>query len=583
MATFVLEAHDAVTDAPGLRGTMSPLNVVLAVHEAPTEARPSTLPAWNGQPGAVLEGVIPPVLDPPGSWSCAVGAADGTLFGALDATPVSLGWELDGIGSDSIYMPALAPTAELLFDPLGRFRDGREVETYLDLEFVKSTIPNPNQDSGPPTTLDLSGVGFLYNLRRTYVGRLNPQPNLAANPHFTSDTSGWTTYGGAVATWVPAPAPPDGQVGAAQLSLSSVGYGGIFQDIEVGGHPFDTVVWVTVQIRVAAGVFEYMVPPDGAGMEVELFIGGVSVWTQLPDPGDGPDWRVKDTYQQMRMKVYIPTSGALTMRLKLRAPENIAYHSQVVVTQDERLYASGQPADIIASLVAHAQDTGIGKQQRFITTRTAGTGGGVLINRAYKYRGRQQILTAMGEMATMDGGVDWLGEQPARTTREVVNYDRGGYDPGLMAELRWGYNLVSYAWVWGTDQHADRVIVLGRGDGFEPGEGIYVDDDSDLGWEYVRAAPIEGFVDPDVAAAGIGKALAAPLTLRVVAHRAAGFDPADLVKAADGRLLPARLVDVDIVEGQVYVRQQMKITRTRLNCEAHTAELDLVFVSEFDL
>lgn len=578
MATFVLTAHDAVASYPTLRGSGHPLNVTLQVWEAVTEHRASPLPGWTG-PGPVVAGLVPPPLDPAGDWSCAVGAADGTLFGALDATAVSLGWELNGLGTDSVYMAAHAPTAALLFDAQGNFLDGREVEIYHDGDYVKSTVPMPRQAPGP-TTLDLSGPGFAYPLRRRYVGRLNPAPNLAVNPTFATDLAGWTTFGGAVATWVPSPT-SDAGVGAAQLSLSSVGFGGIQQDIPVGGYPFDTFVWVTAWVNVAAAVADYMVPPDQAGIQIELFVGGVSVWTQIPEPENGPDWRIKDRYQRVRMKVYIPASGAMTMRLQLRAPENVAFWDQVYVHQEERLYAAGDPATVATLLVSHAQDTGIGKTDLFIGSRTE-WGGSVNLTRAYKYSSRANIWTALGEMATLEGGIDFLPEQPARTTREIVHYARDGFEPSAgRAEIRWGWNIASYGWAWAGEQHADRLIVLARGDGFEPLEGLYLDDDSELGWEYVRAAPIEGYVDPDVAAAGLGQAMARPLILQVVVHRAAGFDPADLCKAADGRLLPARLVDVELIDGQVYVLEPMKITRTQLDTEHHTATLDLVMVTAF--
>jgi hypothetical protein len=425
--------------------------------------------------------------------------------------------------------------------------------------------------------MDLGGTGFPYGLRRRFVGRLDETPNLIINGGFETDLAAWTTFGGATASW-DASTGPDANPGVAELSLSSVGVGGIFQDsIPVGGLPFDTFLWITAWCNIGTGVFDYMVPPDGGGIVILLHAGATFLWQQAATP----DWRIKGQWQRVRMKVYMPGGlGAVDLLVQLRTPENLIQWDQVVVHQEERLYAAGDPGTIISLLVTHAQDTSIGKTDLFINTDTARSGysGGFTTVRAYKYSSRANILSAMNEFAGIDGGVDWVGEQPARNTRTIFVYDPQGYEPpGGREALVLGDNIQSYEWVWSTDDHADRCIAMGRGDGFEVDEGVAIDAGSpDLGWEQLKPAQIEAVNDTQQTAEGMLQLAAQPVILRVTVQRTETFDPVELCKG-DGPILPARLVDVTLVEGQVDINAMgMKIVKTALNPEPHTAVLDLV-------
>jgi len=511
---------------------------------------------------------------------------DGTSHGAIRAYPVSLGWELNGIGQNEAYMAALDPTAALFFAG-GEFLDGRELAVFYGVDFVKTILPSPRQKPAP-TTLTLSGFGFGYALKRRYVGRLNAHPNLVTiNPDFVTDLAGWATFGGATGTWDAGPG-PDGASGVAEVSISAVQNNTGLQNvtlIPVGGQPFDTFLWITVWVNVNSTVADYMVPPDGAALRIELLDGSSNLlWEQLA----APDWRIKGAWQLVRMKVYVPGGlGTVNLRVQLRAPESGALFDKVLVRQEERLYASGDPGTIITLLVAHAQDTGIGKTDLFIGMNVQ-DGGGAQLTRAYKYSGRQNILAAMREMETLDGGVDWLPEQPALNTREIAVYSPLGYEPpGGRLQATWadgssGGNISDYEWLWATEEHADRVIVMGRGDGFELDEGVWVDQLSpDLGWESVFPAKIEGFQDVKTQADGRGRQMRRAHVLRLTIQRTAVFDPAEEV-IGDGALLPGRLLDVDLQEGEVDIFEGMKIIKTVLACEPHTATVDCVMVSELD-
>lgn len=534
----------------------------------------------------------PTPLPAPEAWSCSVIEADGTSHGAIRAYPVTLGWELNGIGNHSLYMAGLDSTAALLFSG-GEFVDGREVAVHYGTDFVTTCVPSPRQSAGGDTVgpvLSLNGFGFGYHLKRRFIGRLNAHPNLVTvNPDFPTDLAGWSAYGGATVAWSSATG-PDGTSGVASVGVSGItnSVGLQQQSIPVGGMPFDTFLWITVWVNVNTGVADYMVPPNGAALRIELRTaaggGGTFLWEQLANP----DWRIKGAWQQVRMKVYVPGGlGSVYLVVQLQAPEGGALYDKVIVRQEERLYTSGDPGTIITALVTHAQDTGIAKTDLFIGMNVV-DGGGTNLTRAYKYSGRQNILAAMGEMNDIDGGVDWLPETPALNTREIAVYSPLGYEPpgGRLAATfdtaANAGNVSHYEWVWATDSHADRVIVMGRGDGFELDEGVWFDQLSpDLGWESVFPAKIEGFHDVDQQANGRGRQMRRAHVLRLTVQRTAEFDPAEEV-IGDGALLPGRLIDVDVVDGQVNVQEGMKIIKTDLTCETHQAVIDCVMVSELD-
>jgi hypothetical protein len=103
----------------------------------------------------------------------------------------------------------------------------------------------------------------------------------------------------------------------------------------------------------------------------------------------------------------------------------------------------------------------------------------------------------------------------------------------------------------------------------------------DLGWESVFPAKIEGFQDAKEQSTGRGRQMRRADVLRLTVERTAAFDPAEEVQG-DGALLPGRLIDVDLTDGQVDVFEGMKIIKTQLACEAHTAIIDVVAVTELD-
>jgi len=513
--------------------------------------------------------------------------ADGTSHGAIRAYPQSLTWELNGIGGGDAYMAALDSTAALFFSG-GEFLDGRELAVFYDGNFVTYVLPSPRQRPAP-TTLTLNGMGFGYALKRRFVGRFNSQPNLVTiNPNFPTDLAGWAAFGGSTVAWDAATG-PDGVSGTASVGISAITAAGAGLEyvalIPVGGQPFDTFLWITAWVNVNTGVLDYMTPPDGGALRIELLDGSSNLlWEQLSTI----DWRIKGAWQQVRMKVYVPGGlGTVNLKLQLRAAEGGVLWDSVLVRQEERLYLSGDPGTIITGLVAHAQDTGVGKTDLFIGMNVV-DGGGTNITRAYKYSGRQNILAGMGEMVDLQGGVDWLPETPALNTREIAVYSQLGYEPpggrltAMWADQASGGNIADYEWLWATEMHADRVAVMGRGDGFELDEGIWVDQLSpDLGWESVFPAKIEGFADVDEQAIGRGRQMRRAHVLRLAIQRTQAFDPAEEV-IGDGALLPGRLLDVDLQDGQVDMLEGMKIIKTKLDCETHLATVDCVMVSELD-
>lgn len=521
----------------------------------------------------------PEGLPPLGNYVIEVRDIIGGFYTTLtdEFTCTEIGWELNGMGDMQMTGPITDPNLAALFDPLGNVIDGREIQVRRDdlSDPFHHFVPSPRMN---PRTLNVQGYDPTFHLSRKYVGRNDaPPPDLVVNGNFDIGLTGWTPSGSITATWSPSPvqlAP-----GAVVLDASTAGANYIFQTIDIDALPFASFLFVSGYIWLDEAVDVRNLATNGRGLWTVFRTPDLATvtWQQ----GVSPNWRQKEVWQKVFTKIFVDANTAASMDLRLYGPLGIVRWDNVVIHRSERLNCEGDPGTIIACLVAHAQDPGFLKSNVNVGVDNSRGSGGVTIARRYKFEEAANIYTAMGEMASLRGGVDFLCETETVNTRTVFTMSRLGWDPGAnRVTLDWGGNLNGFDVTWNPQKRADIVRVQGRGSGDEVVEAIVNDEDSDLGWEAVTYATIEGTANPQFEAEGRAQVYKRPMTIELQVRRTATFDVGwNLLSANGGGLLPGRLVDVNIEQGIVSVHEAFKIIRTQFVPEKEVATLQAVAVS----
>jgi hypothetical protein len=428
--------------------------------------------------------------------------------------------------------------------------------------------------------MEIEGFGPFFHLTKKYVGRNNPPPDLISNGHFDTDLTDWFWISPPDATWEPL---PDDDLGPGQVALSSATAGNNFfeQVVDIPAVPDATFIWLEGYIWL-----------DAAIDVRDLATSGRALWTVWTDPtgatviwqqGVSPDWRRVGDWQHLSTKIFVPAGQHSKMKVRLYSPKGIVKYAAIEARREERLVCEGTPATIIACLVVHAQDTSLGKSIVNLDVDDSRGEGTISIPRHYKYAEAQNIASGAQEMASIQGGVDFLTETPSTIDRTIFTMERTGWDPGAeKIDLVWGENLNGWEWTWNPAKRADRGRVQGRGSGDEVTEGFYDDPDSDLGWEFVRRATIEGTPHPERQADGLGRTFKRPLTFRATVRRTATFDVAANLRTsggANGALLPGRLVNVDLDHGPIHVSEEFKVLSVEFTPEMEIAEVELIPVA----
>ena len=576
--------HDIEAEHYAPHGFMSPLTFNISTHDVEAEHRPNAQPSSTG-PGAIFAR-IPPALPSLGNWVVKVTDKNGGVYATLaglgtgdDKFTVSkLHWQLNGQGDAAIDGPILDPNLAQLFDSAGNVIDGRELQVERDdigtfMHLVPAPVANPK-------TMSLAAYGVPFHLTHKFVGRYNAVPNFITNGNFDADVLHWTGNG-TIPAW--SPSPVHREPGAAVSSAVAAGDFYLQQYVTVPSEPFDTFMWLSAWLWIDAGVSVQHLPTSGRALWTVWRVGGVVVWQQ----GVSPNWRAQGAWQHLQTKVFVPKDQTVEMETRLYVPLGTVRYDDVYAHREERLNCEGTPSVIVACLVDHAQDTGLGKSDVNITVDNSRGEGGVNLVRRYKYAEAAQIFSAANQIAQIAFGVDTLCEYPDSTTRTIFTMERTGYDVGLpdRVNLVWGENLNGWSWNWNPAKRADLVRVQGRGSGDEVTEALYDDPDSDLGWEFVRYASIEGSPNPQDQADGIGHLFKRPITIEATVVRTATFDVASQCSTAGGRsgaLLPGRIVDVDLDHGPIHVHEQFKVIDTILNPLNETAVLQLVPIASLE-
>lgn len=575
-----LDTNEFTVDDTTLGGTVNPLDIALATDEFASTGAPSDPDA--AVPVYADEHLFPPQACPDlGNYVIEVRDLIGGLYATLTDkfTCTEISWELNGMGGARISGPILDPNLAALFDGAGNVIDGRELHIKRDDlpdPFIHC-IPSPQAN---PRTMDMQCPGALFHLSQKFVGRNNPTPELITNGGFDTDISGWTNNGVDLAAWTAAPY--DSNPGSLTLTESTAGNNYYSQVVTVPSQPFATFIWLRAAILLDSAINVRDLATSGRALWTVWKVGTTVVWQQ----GVSPNWRNVGEWQELSTKIFVPANQTQTMEVRLYAPKGTVRYDTVSGHREERLNCEGSPGVIIGCLVAHAQDTGLNKSDVNIASDDGRGTGSVLIARRYKYAEAQNIQSGMQEMASLNGGVDWLLEFDSVNTRTVYTMERTGYDPGGADKcvLTWGGNLNGFTWAWNPDKRADRIRVQGRGSGDEITEAFYDDPDSDLGWEAVTYATIEGSSHPEYEAEGRGRTYKRPLTLELEVRRTCegidSFDPArHLLTANGGGLLPGRLVEVNIDHGVIHVHEDFKVIGTRWAPEREVATLQVVAVS----
>jgi len=576
--------HDVDAEHYAPRGFMSPVTFLIGTHDVEAEHRPNANPTSTG-PGAILH-LLSPALPALGNWVVRITDKNGGTYGTLagvgtgdDKFTVSkLHWQLNGQGDASITGPVLDPALSNLLDFQGNVIDGRELQVERDdIGVFMHLVPAPRAD---PKTMTLDSYGAPFHLTHKFVGRNNAVPNFIRNGDFASDVLQWTGVG-VVPSW--SPSPVEHAPGAAVTSSVAAGDFYLQQFETIPTLPYDTFMWFSAWLWIDAGVSVQNLPTSGRALWTVWRVGGNVVWQQ----GVSPNWRKQGQWQHLQTKVFLPQDQTVEMETRLYVPLGVVRYDDVYAHREERLDCEGTPSVIVACLVDHAQDAGLAKSDVNITVDNSRGEGGVNLVRRYKFAEAAQILSAANQMAQLAGGVDMLCEYPASNTRTIFTMDRTGYDVGDTdrVNLVWGENLNGWSWNWNPSKRNDIVRVQGRGSGDEVTEAVYNDPDSDLGWEFVRYASIEGSPHPQEQADGMGATFKRPLTIEAQVVRTATFDVASQCATVGGRsgaLLPGRLVDVDLDHGAIHVHEQYKIIDTILNPLNETATLQLVPVSTLE-
>lgn len=567
--------HDVTVEFPAPRGFSTPLNLTPTTHEGAVEHRTSASERTPG-PGAILD-LAPAPLDPVGRYVIKITDKSGGIITDLTSTNPGvdkwtcseLSWELNGMGGGRIGGPTIDAALAGLFDFRGRIIDDREIQVSRDdLGLLQILVPSPR---AKPKDTQMQCPDVTYHLKKKFVGRNNPAPNLIVNPTFETDVLDWTGVS-TVPTWEASPF----HDAAGSMLLTSGTRGEVYaqQFIDVPPLPYATFVWFSAWAYLDSAVDRTMLPTSGRGLWTVWRVGGTVVWQQ----GVSPNWRNTGEWMNLTTKVFIPADQSQQLELRLYCPQGTIRWDDLYAHREERLNCVGSPGNIIACLVSHASDTGLNKVPMNITADISRGEGNVSLARRYKYSEAARILSAMGEMADVAGGCDWLLETPSTTTRTVFTMERTGYDVGAnKVNLVWGDQISDFEFVPDPDRRADQIRVQGRGSGDEVTEAFVDDDQSDQGWEFIRRASIEGSPNPKDQAEGIAVLYREPTTLVLQVIRTADLDVAMAIR--DGYLKPGRLVGVKIDHGWVHVDEDYKILKTTFVPEKETAQLQLIAAS----
>lgn len=558
--------HDVLSEHPTPSGFNSPLTIIPPTHDSAVTHRPLAT-SGSGGPGAIVHAMPEVLPEAAGRYTIRIadrigGNTGGTLLSSNPGedkwTISSIKWTLNGLGGATISGPVHDPELVALYDFAGNVRDDRELQLGRDdLGVLQVVIPSPRISLGPGTRrIEMQCPGVAYHLTRKYIGRNNEAPNLVTNGSFDTDTTGWTASSLSTMLW--AATPNEDGVGSLRLTSALAGQHYAKQTVNVDSLPYSTFVWLNAWCLLDAAINVNSLPTSGRGLWTVLRVGSTVVWQQ----GVSPDWRNADDWQNLATKIFFPANQNATMEIRLYCPVGAIHWDAIVAHREERLSCEGSPGSIIGCLVAHAQDGGYNKINMNITADDSRGEGTASVIRRYKFAEAAQIANAMNEMATIQGGCDWLCETPNETTRTVFTMERTGYDDSGNITLTWGDNLTAVEDVWNPDRRADQVRVQGRGSGDEVTEAFWDDETSDQGWEFIRRTSIEGTPHPQDQADGMGRLFRRPLTLALTVNRTVDFDPG--MACFNGWILPGRLVTVKVVEGVVNINERFKILDTEL-------------------
>ena len=411
------------------------------------------------------------------------------------------------MGSGQITLPLNDPHLWALIDTDGNVIDGREIQVWLDTDYLQTIIPAPKSS---PSLMTIDGSDPTYHLRRRFVGRLSSSPNVVLNPNFATDLTSWTAAAGTTQTWVSTPA----HQGTGAVELVSAVRGRPLHLAEHHDH-VDTVrpvAWITGWLYIGPGVD----PQDlvqGRSLFTVWSIGATEVWRQGVHRIGGSSATGSGSNSRCTYRPAIRT----------RSNSGSTRHSGPSITTTSRSGStSGSTSPAIprrscADSSRDAEQTSIGKVSANIACTVVGSGTAA-VTRAYEIFGAGQHPVRDRRNANLQGGVDRVLETDG-VNREIVTYQRTGFvPPAGVQTLKWevgggdDVNIADWTWAWNPDLRADKVIVGGRGIRRRFYRGLLRRPIVQSRMGRFRPATIEGSVDPNQVAAGFGEVYERPET-----------------------------------------------------------------------
>lgn len=265
-------------------------------------------------------------------------------------------------------------------------------------------------------------------------------------------------------------------------------------------------------------------------------------------------------YELHRVTVRIPPNQTevIHCRLNGRAKEGVRWARAALYADDALEFFQTDLSDLVAGLVAHAQDPAFDQSDVNVDALNAPTG--VLVDRRYPWLDRYRVLEAIGDLAK-EGFLDWWLEQTPTTTNLRIKAPRRDRRTRITLEL--GRNVSGFAWAFDGESAASMIAVLAQdnasnGPGRPEGKAIDTTDFAGgLTLQAVLAAPFGTPVSSlDNLAAELLKTVTNPHTIALKLN-AAGRD---LI----GKIFPGDIAAVKLNRGALSIVGTYELVRVTL-------------------
>ena len=508
--------------------------------------------------------------------------------------------ELDGAVHGPIVFELNRPTTWTLTmalddakAPLALGQRFREVQLWAgDWLITQGPIVSPSTDGDRMT---LSCADALWYLDHRLIG--TELPNRLTNPTFSAGIDGWSVLvshpnfvltGPDSAAYVIVNAGLGHEDEPRSLEMfqpDNVTHLFAFQEITVTAGPFgadvalDAYAWAPAGassaddpdigvelVRVPADYRNEVLPISGAPVPPAGFGNLYWAWSLVGDwrqavarSSFGDDHPV-DTWVRHRCTVHVSPNATETVHARLSGRVGAVLWAHAGLWVDEALeFYRADTAELVAGLVAHSQDPGLGQSPLNLGAANAPTG--VRVDRRYPYSTRLRITEALDALAK-EGLLDyWLDVTPHGRNVTIASPRRARATP-LVLEL--GRNLAGISWAYDGENAASAVTVIGSGSDTGPGqpEGHALDVTAFAGGLTLQSVLTAPAATPPVR---LDDVAAAMLATTVDPHTLTVALPAAAAAGLFARVFPGDLVEVRVRRAALTIAGAYRIVRLVLN------------------